>query len=153
MIQAFDQLHTAYEESNDRLFELRGHRTLFDVDRRILQDNLFGVDLNEAAVEICRLSLWIKTAARGKKLTSLDQTIRVGNSVVDDPDVLSESALSRVLLTGRQTINGPEERRGRMNGMNSKIQSTTGVSSKSRRRFGLTLRNCRDSHGTNPGSL
>ena len=71
LIQAFDQLHAAYQESNDRLEELRGHRTLFDLDKRILENNLYGVDLNEEAIEICRLSLWIKTAERGKILTSL----------------------------------------------------------------------------------
>jgi hypothetical protein len=32
------------------------------------------VDLNAEAIQICRLSLWIKTAARGKQLTSLDRT-------------------------------------------------------------------------------
>lgn len=85
LIEAFDQLHAAYEASNERLEELRGHRTLFDLDRQILQKNLYGVDLNSEAIEICRLSLWIKTAQRGKILTSLDETIRVGNSVVDDP--------------------------------------------------------------------
>lgn len=85
LIEAFDQLHAAYQASNERLEELRGHRTLFDLDRRILQNNLFGVDINEEAIQICRLSLWIKTAERGKTLTSLDDTIRVGNSVVDDP--------------------------------------------------------------------
>src|SRR5690606_31209040 len=58
LIEAFDQLHTTYQRSNDRLEELRGHRTLFDLDRQILQNNLYGVDLNEEAVEICRLSLW-----------------------------------------------------------------------------------------------
>jgi hypothetical protein len=42
------------------------------------------VDLNEEAIQICQLSLWIKTAARGKQLTSLDHTIREGNSVVSD---------------------------------------------------------------------
>lgn len=84
LIEAFDQLHAAYQASNDRLQDLRGHRTLFDVDREILERNLYGVDLNEEAIEICRLSLWIKTAARGKQLTSLDHTIRVGNSVVSD---------------------------------------------------------------------
>ena len=52
-----------------------------------MQNNLYGVDLNEEAIEICRLSLWIKTAARGKMLTALDHTIRVGNSVVDDCQV------------------------------------------------------------------
>ena len=87
LIEAFDQLHTAYETSNDHLQELREHRTLFDLDRQILQNNLYGVDLNEEAVEICRLSLWIKTAERGKALTSLDHNIRVGNSVVDNPAI------------------------------------------------------------------
>ncbi|NLY02502.1 MAG: class I SAM-dependent DNA methyltransferase, partial [Rhodopirellula sp.] len=87
LIEAFDQLHAAYQASNDRLEELRGHRTLFDLDKRILENNLYGVDLNEEAIEICRLSLWIKTAERGKALTSLDHTIRVGNSIVADPSV------------------------------------------------------------------
>ena len=87
LIEAFDQLHATYEQSNDRLAELRGHRTLFDLDRQILENNLYGVDLNEEAIEICRLSLWIKTAERGKALTSLDHPIRVGNSVVDDASV------------------------------------------------------------------
>jgi len=87
LIEAFDQLHAAYQASNDRLQELRGHRTLFDLDKRILENNLYGVDLNEEAIEICRLSLWIKTAERGKVLTSLDHSIRVGNSVVSDPAV------------------------------------------------------------------
>jgi hypothetical protein len=87
LIEAFDQLHAEYEASNDRLQELRGHRSLFDLDKRILENNLYGVDLNEEAIEICRLSLWIKTAERGKVLTALDHPIRVGNSVVSDPAV------------------------------------------------------------------
>jgi type I restriction-modification system DNA methylase subunit len=87
LIEAFDQLYTAYQDSNERLEELRGHPTLFDLDRRILQDNLYGIDLNAEAVQICQLSLWIKTAMRGKVLTSLDHTVREGNSVVNDPTV------------------------------------------------------------------
>lgn len=87
LIEAFEQMYAAFRASNDRLEELRGHRTLFDLDRQILQTNLYGVDLNEEAIEICRLSLWIKTAQRGKPLTSLDHTIRVGNSVIDNPEV------------------------------------------------------------------
>lgn len=87
LIEAFDQLHALYEISNARLEELRGHRSLFDLDRQILQHNLYGVDLNPEAIEICQLSLWIKTAAHGKALTSLDHSIREGNSVVSDPAV------------------------------------------------------------------
>lgn len=105
LIEAFDQLHAAYQESNDRLEELRGHRTLFDLDKRILEKNLYGVDLNEEAIEICRLSLWIKTAARGKVLTSLDHTVRVGNSVIADPAVHPkafdwQAAFPEVFATG-----------------------------------------------------
>ncbi len=105
LIEAFDQLHAAYQESNDRLEELRGHRTLFDLDKRILENNLYGVDLNEEAIEICRLSLWIKTAERGKMLTSLDHTIRVGNSIVADPAVHPrafdwQAAFPEVFATG-----------------------------------------------------
>jgi hypothetical protein len=37
--------------------------------------------------QICQLSLWIKTAARGKQLTSLDHTIREGNGIISDPAV------------------------------------------------------------------
>jgi hypothetical protein len=87
LIETFDQLHAFYEISNARLEELRGQRTLFDLDRQILQHNLYGVDLNAEAIQICQLSLWIKTAARGKVLTSLDHTIREGNSVISDPTV------------------------------------------------------------------
>jgi hypothetical protein len=87
LIEAYEQMFAAFQASNDRLEELRGQRTLFDLDRQILQTNLYGVDLNEEAIEICRLSLWIKTAQRGKPLTSLDHTIRAGNSVIADPAV------------------------------------------------------------------
>ena len=87
LIEAFEQLYQAYEHSNDRLEDLRGEPWLFDLDRQILQNNLYGVDLNDEAIQICRLSLWLKTARRGKALTSLDHTIRVGNSVVSDSAV------------------------------------------------------------------
>ena len=83
LIEAFEQLFTAYALAQGRLTELRGP-TLFDIDRHILQGNLYGVDLNPEAVDICRLSLWIKTAQPGKVLADLDHNVRVGNSVIAD---------------------------------------------------------------------
>src|SRR5439155_1800417 len=77
LIEAFEQLYAAYQQAQARYTELHGP-TLFDTDRQILQNNLFGVDLNSEAVEICRLGLWIKTAQAGKVLTSLDHQVRVG---------------------------------------------------------------------------
>jgi Eco57I restriction-modification methylase/TaqI-like C-terminal specificity domain len=89
LIEAFDQLHGQYADAVERLADLRRSDdwSLFDPDRTILQQNLFGVDLNAEAVEIARLSVWIKTAQRGKVLADLDHTIRVGNSVVNDAAV------------------------------------------------------------------
>jgi SAM-dependent methyltransferase len=93
LIEAFDHLHAVYQEAADRLYELRGSRRLFDPDRTILEKNLYGVDLNEEAIEICRLSIWIKTAERGKRLTDLDRRIRSGNSLIADPEIDPRSAL------------------------------------------------------------
>ncbi len=49
----------------------------------ILVNNLFGVDINPASVEITRLSLWLHTAQANKPLSSLDSHIACGNSLVD----------------------------------------------------------------------
>jgi hypothetical protein len=61
--------YAVYQQAQARLTELRGQR-VFDVDLQILQKNLYGVDLNDEAVDICRLSLWIKMARLGKVVTS-----------------------------------------------------------------------------------
>ena len=48
------------------------------------EQNLYGVDLNPELVEITRLSLWLKTARREHRLASLEATIRVGDSLIED---------------------------------------------------------------------
>lgn len=49
----------------------------------ILTNNLWGVDINPASVEITQLSLWLHTAQADKPLSSLRRTIQCGNSLVD----------------------------------------------------------------------
>ena len=83
LLEAFDQMFAHYQKAQGFLSDLQG-KTLFDIRKTILEHNLFGVDLNAAAVEIAQLSCWIKTAEIGKQLTSLDHNIRQGNSVVSD---------------------------------------------------------------------
>lgn len=51
---------------------------------QILRSNIYGVDINEESVEITKLSLWLKTARPGHKLTALDKNIRCGNSLISD---------------------------------------------------------------------
>ena len=88
LVAAFDYLLAQYERVNRAIAELQGRpyqRGLFDLDRRILQDNLFGVDLNAESVEITKLSLWLKTARPDRPLDNLDANIRCGNSLVEPP--------------------------------------------------------------------
>ncbi|MGL4461188.1 MAG: Eco57I restriction-modification methylase domain-containing protein [Planctomycetia bacterium] len=87
LTEAFDQMFAAYAAAQRYLTLLQG-ATLFDARRTILTKNLFGVDLNAEAVEIARLSCWIKTAEVGKQLTTLDANIQQGNSVVAEPSPL-----------------------------------------------------------------
>lgn len=54
--------------------------------RNIITRNLYGVDLNPEAVEICRLRLWLSLiidAGDGEPLPSLDFRILCGDSLVD----------------------------------------------------------------------
>lgn len=63
-----------------------------DVGKDILEKNLYGVDINEEAVEIAKLSLWLRTAQKGRKLSDLSSHIKCGNSLIDDPAVAGDKA-------------------------------------------------------------
>ncbi|MDT8311691.1 MAG: Eco57I restriction-modification methylase domain-containing protein, partial [Methylophaga sp.] len=81
LVSAFDYLHAEYQRANDKIAELTGQRGVFDLNKEILNNNLFGVDINDESIEISKLSLWLKTAERGKPLTSLDANLKAGNSL------------------------------------------------------------------------
>ncbi|WP_395052471.1 Eco57I restriction-modification methylase domain-containing protein [Flavobacterium sp.] len=67
---------------------------LSDVEGSILENNLFGVDLNEESVEIAKLSLWLRTAQRNRKLNSLNNNIKCGNSLIDDAAIAGDKAFN-----------------------------------------------------------
>lgn len=50
--------------------------------RRVVEHCIYGVDVNPLAVELAKLSLWLKTVARGKPLSFLDHHLRCGNSLI-----------------------------------------------------------------------
>lgn len=85
LVTAFDFMKAEFTRVNDKIADLRGGaRGLFDPDSEILTNNLFGVDVNAESVEIAKLSLWVKTARRGKMLDSLDNNLKVGDSLIED---------------------------------------------------------------------
>ena len=84
----------------------RIQETLFNEKRRIIENCLFGVDLNPNAVNICRLRLWIellKNAYYTKEsdyteletLPNIDINIKVGNSLLHRFDL--EQDISEIL--------------------------------------------------------
>jgi len=83
LVAAYDALHFEYTRAAKALAAL-GVGLDFDIADEILRRNLYGVDLNPESVEITRLSLWLKTARREHRLASLEATIRVGDSLVED---------------------------------------------------------------------
>ena len=58
---------------------------LYDIESTILENNLYGVDINADAVEIARLSLWLRTAAKGRVLTDLSKNLVAANSLLEFP--------------------------------------------------------------------
>jgi len=97
LIKAYDYFYTAYNK-----FEEKSTPTLFyefEVRKKILTQNLFGVDLDERAVEIAKLNLFLK-ALEGlniselphvKILPNLSLNIQCGNSLIfgNDPENMS----------------------------------------------------------------
>ncbi|MTJ16274.1 MULTISPECIES: Eco57I restriction-modification methylase domain-containing protein [unclassified Dolichospermum] len=88
LIAAFDYFASQYQRVNDNLQFLK-HQTTenMELDKTILSNNLFGVDLSPESVEITKLSLWLKTATQGKTLSYLDDNIKIGNSIINDAKI------------------------------------------------------------------
>ena len=75
--------HRYVDELQSKLFG--DSLVLSDIENSILENNLFGVDINEESVEITKLSLWLRTAQPNRKLNSLSSNIKCGNSLIDEP--------------------------------------------------------------------
>ena len=95
LITAFEFLLNYNKYLDDKIFDLVGTSDLFsDRTKEILQNNIFGVDLNKESVEITKLSLWLKTADKNKTLASLENNIKYGNSLIDDPEIAGNLAFN-----------------------------------------------------------
>jgi hypothetical protein len=82
LVASFDFLLAENRRINEILGpDLMGNEAFI---KTILQNNIFGVDLNEESVEITKLSLWLKSATLNQKLTKLDDNIKCGNSLIGD---------------------------------------------------------------------
>lgn len=99
LTKVFEYLYLKHNEIFKEVAELealkKGQTTtssveyFLDMDRDILINNIFGIDLNKESVEITKLALWLQTANKNKPLTTLDENIIVGNTVIEDEELAS----------------------------------------------------------------
>jgi type I restriction-modification system DNA methylase subunit len=59
----------------------------YSTKTEILKNNIFGVDLDPKAVEIAQLNLLLQISERKHRLPILQNNIKVGNSLIDDPSI------------------------------------------------------------------
>jgi REP element-mobilizing transposase RayT len=86
--------HKWIDNQQDKIAGLKDHYSmgLSNIENTILENNLFGVDINDESVEIAKLSLWLRTAKPHRKLKSLNNNIKCGNSLIDDRTVAGDKA-------------------------------------------------------------
>lgn len=62
-----------------------------DIVHKIMENNVFGVDINFESVAITQLSLWLRMAQGKRKLNNMTAHIKEGNSLIDDKKVASNA--------------------------------------------------------------
>lgn len=114
LIKAFDVIKQWYDNYNLKLtpknHNLDSHfQKITDIERRILSENLFGVDIDPEAAEIAAVNLMLKAMKRGEKLPQiLGQNIRIGNSLVNGEEEEFDE-LSQVQKDGLKPFNWESE--------------------------------------------
>jgi type I restriction-modification system DNA methylase subunit len=83
--QALDFLIHEHEALQRDLVIMGDITAYYEIEKSILEHNIYGVDINEDAVEIAKLSLWLRTASKGRELTTLADKILCANSLLDMP--------------------------------------------------------------------
>jgi type I restriction-modification system DNA methylase subunit len=93
--EALNYLIAEHQYLDELETKLMGGGFVFpNVENSILENNLFGVDINNESVEIAKLSLWLRTAQPNRKLNNLSNNIKCGNSLIDDPEVAGDKAFN-----------------------------------------------------------
>jgi type I restriction-modification system DNA methylase subunit len=94
LIKAYDLITECYDEFKELVHNVNGGGQLTsysgaqtlpnDYQQRILENNLFGVDLDYQATEIASVNLLLKALRKGEKLpTILEDNVKRGNSLLN----------------------------------------------------------------------
>lgn len=88
LIKAFDYLYDNLSISKDSKQYRIDSQGKYSIKTEILKNNLYGVDLDNKAVEITKLNLLLKAAEKNRRLPEeIDLHIRHGNSLINDETI------------------------------------------------------------------
>ncbi|EJF06099.1 Eco57I restriction endonuclease [Thiovulum sp. ES] len=111
---------------------------MFEAKKRIIEKNLFGVDINFKSVEIARLRLWVELLkwsyydenGRFTTLPNLDINIKVGNSLVSQFDLkadleeIGKEKIERLQKLGKEYFHKTGEEKKSVVAQIEEIEST-----------------------------
>jgi len=89
LINSFDYLDNYFRKLNNE--DITDQNIAAIRKYRILSENIYGVDLDEQAIEIARLNLLLQAVVPNFKLPLLSKHIHIGNSLIEDKNI-SEKA-------------------------------------------------------------
>lgn len=96
LMKAFDYLITLDKQKNGDIdqtkLDLTGASATYGRKVEILKNNIFGVDLDPKAVEIAQLNLLLKAAEKKHRLPTLQENIKVGNSLINNSEIAGKRA-------------------------------------------------------------
>ena len=92
LLKAYDTLENYWKEKGKLDQTKLEDSGSYSKKVEIVTKNIFGVDLDEKAVEIAQLNLLLKIAEKRKRLPTLQKNIKNGNSLIDDPKIAGDKA-------------------------------------------------------------
>ncbi len=91
LLKAYDTLENYWKEKGKLDQTKLEDSGSYSKKVEIVTKNIFGVDLDEKAVEIAQLNLLLKIAEKRKRLPKLQENIKNGNSLIDDEKVSNKA--------------------------------------------------------------
>ena len=89
LIRAYKELENYWKQQygTQETLKFDEGENFYSMKVEILKNNIFGVDLDPKAVEIAQLNLLLQISERKHRLPLLQNNIKVGNSLIDDPSI------------------------------------------------------------------
>ena len=87
LVRAYKELENYWKQQygTQETLKFDEGESFYSMKVEILKNNIFGVDLDPKAVEIAQLNLLLQISERKQRLPLLQNNIKVGNSLIDDP--------------------------------------------------------------------